>query len=76
MLRTVREHELHLCNFNSMCQTVHNREMTQMTQMERTDAGARATEPELDEALARAIRLLISDAIESAAAPDARSSAA
>ena len=59
-----------------MCQTVHNREMTQMTQMERNDAGARATEPELDEALARAIRLLISDAIEAGAAPDARSSAA
>jgi hypothetical protein len=50
--------------------------MTQMTQMERNDAGARATEPELDEALARAIRLLISDAIESGAASDARSSAA
>ena len=59
-----------------MCQTVHNREMTQMTQMERNDAGARATEPELDEALARAIRLLISDAIEAGAAPDARASAA
>jgi hypothetical protein len=51
--------------------------MTQMTQMEHNDAaGARATEPELDEALARAIRLLISDAIESGAAPDARVSAA
>jgi hypothetical protein len=59
-----------------MCQTVHNREMTQMTQMEGNDAGARATEPELDEALARAIRLLISDAIALGAAPDARSSAA
>jgi hypothetical protein len=59
-----------------MCQAVHNREMTQMTQMEHNGAGARATEPELDEALARAIRLLISDAIESGAAPDARASAA
>jgi hypothetical protein len=59
-----------------MCQTVHNREMTQMTQMEHSDAGARASEPELDEALARAIRLLISDAIEAGAAPDARASAA
>jgi hypothetical protein len=42
--------------------------MTQMTQMERNQAGAGATEPELDEALARAVRLLISDAIESDAA--------
>jgi hypothetical protein len=50
--------------------------MTQMAQMEHNDAGARATEPELDEALARAIRLLISDAIASGAAPDARASAA
>jgi hypothetical protein len=50
--------------------------MTQMTQMEHNGAGARATEPELDEALARAIRLLISDAIEAGAAPDARASAA
>jgi hypothetical protein len=47
-----------------------------MTQMEHNDAGARATEPELDEALARAIRLLISDAIESGATSDARSSVA
>jgi hypothetical protein len=59
-----------------MCQAVHNREMTQMTQMEHNAVGARATEPELDEALARAIRLLISDAIESGAASDARASAA
>ena len=47
-----------------------------MTQMEHNTATPRATEPELDEALARAIRLLISDAIESGAAPDARASAA
>jgi len=46
-----------------------------MAQMEHKDDGARATEPELDEALARAIRLLISDAIEAGAA-DARASAA
>ena len=46
-----------------------------MTQMEHSDAGARASEPELDEALARAIRLLISDAIESGAS-DARVSVA
>jgi hypothetical protein len=50
--------------------------MAQMTQMEHNTATPRATEPELDEALARAIRLLISDAIESGAAPDARASAA
>ena len=59
-----------------MCQTVHNREMTQMAQMQNKDAGARVTEPELDEALARAIRLLISDAIEAGAAADGRVSAA
>ena len=47
-----------------------------MAQMEHKDAGTQATEPELDEALARAIRLLISDAIEAGAAPDARASAA
>ena len=59
-----------------MCQAVHNREMTQVTQMDHNDTGARATEPELDEALARAIRLLISDAMEAGAAPDAKASAA
>jgi len=42
-----------------------------MTQMEHDTAGARASEPELDEALARAIRLLISDAIDSGVAADA-----
>ena len=47
-----------------------------MTQMEHNTATPRATEPELDEALARAIRLLISDAIESGAASDARVSIA
>ena len=46
-----------------------------MTQMEHDDDGARVSEPELDEALARAIRLLISDAIEAGAA-DAAASAA
>jgi hypothetical protein len=61
-----------------MCQGVHNREMTQMAQMGHKDAGTRPTEPELDEALARAIRLLISDAIEAGPgpAPDAGASAA
>ena len=47
-----------------------------MAQMEHDGAAARVTEPELDEALARAIRLLISDAIEAGAAPDAKASAA
>jgi hypothetical protein len=32
--------------------------------MEHMDTGTRATDPELDEALARAIRLLISEAID------------
>jgi hypothetical protein len=50
--------------------------MTQMAQMQNKEAGVRVTEPELDEALARAIRLLISDAIESGAATDGRVSAA
>ena len=44
--------------------------------MDNMDAGTRVTDPELDEALARAIRLLISEAIDAGAAPNARSSAA
>lgn len=44
--------------------------------MEHKDAGTRGADPELDEALARAIRLLISEAIESGAVPDPRPSAA
>jgi hypothetical protein len=36
--------------------------------MDQHSAGTRATDPELDEALARAIRDLIADAIESGAA--------
>jgi hypothetical protein len=43
-----------------------------MAQMQNKDVAARATEPELDEALARAVRLLISDAIEAEAASDSR----
>ncbi len=43
--------------------------------MEHTDAGMQVTDPELDEALARAIRTLISAAIESGIAPNARASA-
>jgi hypothetical protein len=44
--------------------------------MEHNDTGAQVSGPELDEALARAIRLLISEAIESGTAPDPRPSAA
>ena len=44
--------------------------------MEHMDAGTRVTDPELDEALARAIRLLISEAIESGTAPGPRPNAA
>ncbi len=47
-----------------------------MEHTERNDVATSVTDPELDEALARAIRLLISDAIESGAAPDASASAA
>jgi len=46
------------------------------TQMEHMDTGTRVTDPELDEALARAIRLLISEAIHAGTAPSARPSAA
>ena len=44
--------------------------------MEHMDTGTRVTDPELDEALARAIRLLISEAIHAGTAPSARPSAA
>jgi hypothetical protein len=50
--------------------------MTQMEQMEHKDVGTGVTDPELDEALARAIRLLISEAIESGGEPDTRVTAA
>jgi hypothetical protein len=43
--------------------------------MDHMDAGTRVTDPELDEALARAIRMLISEAVEASATPNARSSA-
>ncbi len=43
--------------------------------MEHMDAGTRGTEPELDDALARAIRMLISEAIESDGTGSARASA-
>jgi hypothetical protein len=40
--------------------------------MEHMDAGAQVTDPDLDEALARAIRMLIFTAVESGTAPNAR----
>ena len=43
--------------------------------MDHMDAGTQVTDPELDEALARAIRLLISEAIDAGAASNARSTA-
>jgi hypothetical protein len=43
--------------------------------MEHMDAGTRVTDPELDEALARAIRMLISEAIDSGTTSNARKSA-
>jgi hypothetical protein len=43
--------------------------------MDHMDAGTRVTDPELDEALARAIRMLISEAVEASTTPNARSSA-
>ena len=39
--------------------------------MEHTSFGARATDPELDEALARAIRQLIAEAVEASEAEPA-----
>ena len=44
--------------------------------MEHAGSGARATDPELDEALARAIRQLIAEAIEVAEADPAGSAQA
>jgi hypothetical protein len=44
--------------------------------MEHMEAGTRVTDPELDEALARAIRLLISEAIDASSTQNARSTAA
>ena len=44
--------------------------------MDHMDTGRQVTDPELDEALARAIRLLISEAIDAGTTPNARPAAA
>ena len=51
--------ELHLCNLISTLMACG-----EMEQMEEMSTGARPTDPELDEALSRAIRQLIAGAIE------------
>ena len=51
--------ELHLCNLGPL-----SRDLRGMEQMEHMGTGTRATDPELDEALSRAIRQLIAEAIE------------
>lgn len=51
--------ELHLCNLSPL-----SRDLRGMEQMEHMSTGTRATDPELDEALSRAIRQLIAEAIE------------
>jgi hypothetical protein len=56
---TLVTEELHLCNLSPL-----SRDLRGMEQMERMSTGTRATDPELDEALTRAIRQLIAEAIE------------
>ena len=51
--------ELHLCNLSPL-----SRDLRGMEQMEHMGTGMQATDPELDEALSRAIRQLIAEAIE------------
>jgi hypothetical protein len=51
--------ELHLCNLARYLVTWRG-----MERMEHVGNGMRATDPELDEALSRAIRQLIAEAIE------------
>jgi hypothetical protein len=55
--------ELHLCN---SIPSSYDKRGTE--QMEHMTTGTRATDPELDEALARAIRQLIAEAIEAGTA--------
>jgi hypothetical protein len=62
--------ELHLCNLISSSHAYGGTE-----QMEHTCTEARATDPELDEALARAIRQLIAEAVQSGAAEGASAAA-
>ena len=54
--------ELHLCNLMPMFHDIRG-----WSQMGYISGGTRATDPELDEALARAIRQLIAEAIEAGA---------
>jgi hypothetical protein len=62
--------ELHLCNLSRYLVTRRG-----MERMEHVGNGMRATDPELDEALSRAIRQLIAEAIE-AGGGDSASAAA
>ena len=57
--------ELHLCN--SIPVPPHKRGMEQMGHM---STESRATDPELDDALARAIRQLIAEAMDAGSAPE------
>jgi hypothetical protein len=57
--------ELHLCNLSPL-----SRDLAGMERMEDVGNGMRATDLELDEALSRAIRQLIAEAIESGGASD------
>jgi hypothetical protein len=63
--------ELHLCNLNRYLVTYGG-----MEQMEHMSTVMRATDPELDEALSRAIRQLIAEAIEAGGAGEGNSASA
>jgi hypothetical protein len=70
MTGTLVTNELHLCNLSPL-----SRDLRGMGQMEHMSTGMQATDPELDEALSRAIRQLIAEAIE-AGKPGSASTAA
>ena len=63
--------ELHLCNLSPL-----SRDLRGMEQMEHMSTVTRATDPELDEALSRAIRQLIAEAIEAGGAGEGNSASA
>jgi hypothetical protein len=63
--------ELHLCNLSPL-----SRDLRGMEQMEHMSTVMRATDPELDEALSRAIRQLIAEAIEAGGAGEGDSASA
>ena len=63
--------ELHLCNLSPL-----SRDLRGMEQMEHMSTVTRATDPELDEALSRAIRQLIAEAIEAGGAGEGNSATA